>query len=632
MAKFSLIGPSAEWRATEGNPRKAVNWFVHVDDTGGKEKLNWVGTPGTSLNKALAGLARGFHVWGDTSYLVIGAALYSYDGTTLAAVTGGTLQTSTGYVSMAHSPDQLLICDGSQHMYIWDGTTFTEVGNFSTYVNLDSAATIVIAERVVQTEDSDTVVVSSGVATITCAAAHLAYPGNLVWLRLHGESDLNVDMAEILTTPSSTQLTVSTAKADGTYNDSDYTCTFLTASVTCLTEHNASVGDLALISGMLDATLNDTWTINAITSSTVFTFNTYIAAATYLSDAATAAIYSDSLLIAPDRCTYMDGYFVVNNSRVADDMTAQMVFYSALGDGRIFTATRFLEPQRDPDATLVAYANAGNLVLLGTQSTELWFNPGTSDIDPFEPARSAAIPWGVASPWTVTKFAEGIAWVGRKDNSSPVVVVLDGYAAKKISSPPVEKALKDNAASLLTATAYAYVDEGHDFYVLTIGTQTWVYDAATELWHERQSWNGTTWAQHRGRWYGYLGGKHLVTDHTAGNLLELNLGTFTDYVTSASHSIRRLGRSGYVGDTDKWLAHRKVHIDMAHPLTSQSVLLKWSDDGGHTWTDGEIASVSGYETSVEWWRLGASTARVYELTTEMDTQSFIVGAFAEVGT
>jgi hypothetical protein len=82
------------------------------------------------------------------------------------------------------------------------------------------------------------------------------------------------------------------------------------------------------------------------------------------------------------------------------------------------------------------------------------------------------------------------------------------------------------------AIGYCYEQEGHFFYVLNFPTanKTLVYDQASGLWHERQTYNETTNIGGRDRaiCHTYAFGKHIVGDFKNGNLYELDLNTYTD--------------------------------------------------------------------------------------------------------
>jgi hypothetical protein len=625
MPKIALVGPSAVGRSSDSDPRRAFNLYPHKAQ-GGKHEWNWIGTPGTSLNKALAGVARGFHVWNSTAYVVVGSGLYSYDGTTLGASLG-TLATSTGNVSIENSRTQLVITDGSANIYVWDGTTLTTVTSWSDYYLLSATNTIIVANRTVQT--NDVVAVTSGVALVTCSAAHLAYTGDKVTMASHDTTELEGDFT-ITSTPTPTTFTFAVVKADGSYTDGagNYTATFKTATAKLSVSITTTAGAKVVIQYHDVAYFNNEWTINETQTDDHFTFNVDYAAATYAYNGVESYIRTASLDISPDRVAFMDGYFVFNNSttNVAEGIHTGQAYYSGLDDARIIRSARRIIVQRDPDAMLTPYPDRGNILLMGTQSVEVWFNPGSSSTDPFEPARGAAIPWGILGAWTVARMENGIMWLGSQDNGSPCIIHMAGYDPVVVSTPAVEYALKGAYSSLSAATAYSYRDEGHEFYVLSFGTQTWVYDSETKTWHERSTASGA----HCGKWYAYLGGKHLVTDKTYATILEMNLSTSTDWVNGVAVAINRIGQSGSVQADDASIIHRRIHLDIENPTSSAFVTLSWSDDGGHNWTVGRMKSTQGYGRTVEWFRLGrAPVSRIYRFTFDSKQKVFVLGAYLD---
>ncbi len=81
------------------------------------------------------------------------------------------------------------------------------------------------------------------------------------------------------------------------------------------------------------------------------------------------------------------------------------------------------------------------------------------------------------------------------------------------------------------AIGFAYQDEGHIFYVLVFPTAdaTWVYDVATQAWHQR-GWLSSDGSLHRDRanCYASFNGDHLVGDFENGKIYRMSLDIGTD--------------------------------------------------------------------------------------------------------
>lgn len=94
-----------------------------------------------------------------------------------------------------------------------------------------------------------------------------------------------------------------------------------------------------------------------------------------------------------------------------------------------------------------------------------------------------------------------------------------------------------------------------------------------------------------------------------------------DYTTRAV-PIRRMRRSPSIHDEDRWLFHQAFQIDLETGVglvdgqgSDPQVMLRWSDDGGQTWSHEAWTSagrMGEYTRRALWRRLGRSRDRVYE--------------------
>ncbi|MDP5211402.1 hypothetical protein, partial [Microbulbifer sp. 2205BS26-8] len=124
--------------------------------------------------------------------------------------------------------------------------------------------------------------------------------------------------------------------------------------------------------------------------------------------------------------------------------------------------------------------------------------------------------------WSVAKLDETVVWL---DNEGSVRM-LQGTTPMRISTHAIEYAI--SRGRWRDASAWSYTHEGHQFYVLTIpareklpnakGAGTYVYDAATQLWHQRKSYGRDYW---RGGFYAKAFGMHIVGDIDSGRFYEM---------------------------------------------------------------------------------------------------------------
>jgi hypothetical protein len=130
MPRISFAGPTYVARSPNINLERSVNFYVENNPNGSKAPETLIGTPGTSLWATVgSGVIRGKHIFNSLLFVVSGNTLYSVT-TAGVATSRGTLNTSTGRVSMQNNGlavsgiggNQLIIVDGTNG-YIYNVST-----------------------------------------------------------------------------------------------------------------------------------------------------------------------------------------------------------------------------------------------------------------------------------------------------------------------------------------------------------------------------------------------------------------------------------------------------------------------------------------------------------------------------
>lgn len=106
-------------------------------------------------------------------------------------------------------------------------------------------------------------------------------------------------------------------------------------------------------------------------------------------------------------------------------------------------------------------------------------------------------------------------WVGQTTRGGPYVYTLEGYQPRRISTQSVEQALL-RSTDLSAATLWTYQDAGGEFVCLDAPglDTTWVWDAATRLWHERGELYSGVWTPSRITHAAYRSGVMYATGGT----------------------------------------------------------------------------------------------------------------------
>jgi hypothetical protein len=233
----------------------------------------------------------------------------------------------------------------------------------------------------------------------------------------------------------------------------------------------------------------------------------------------------------------------------------------------------------------------------------------------------------------------GLFWLGRDRRGQGIVYRANGYAGVRISTHAVEWQIQQYA-DLSDAIAYTYQQDGHSFYVLVFpsANTTWVYDAATQAWHERAGFVEGAFTRHRGNCQMAFNNKIVVGDFEDGKIYAFDLDDFSD-----NGSIQKWLRSWRALPTGqnnlKRTTQHSLQLDCESGVglnlgqgDDPQVMLRFSDDGGHTWSNEHwksMGKIGQYYKRVIWRRLGMTVKlrdRVYEISGTDPVKIAIMGA------
>jgi hypothetical protein len=353
-----------------------------------------------------------------------------------------------------------------------------------------------------------------------------------------------------------------------------------------------------------------------------------------LSDNTFRAITGEGF-VGSARVSFFDGYFLF----VHPD--TQQFYISGLYDSETEQPLDFASAESSPDNLLALEMERREVLLLGSRSGEIWFNAGAADF-PFAPIAGTAFPYGIAAVHSLRALGT-FYWLsgGDLESGGPQVVRLKGYQPERISTHALEFALQ-SYERVDDAVAYSYQEEGHTFYVLSFpsGNATWAFDLSTGLWAERADLDATTglFKRHRVQHHCYAFGVHLVGGEDDGRVYVQDLAT---YDNDGDPLVRRR-TAPHLHQDRRLLYHSVFELDLetgvgldgaVTPGSDPQLALRWSDDGGRTWSNEHWASAGKqgqYRTRVLWRRLGRSRQRTYEVTISDPVKVALIAARIEV--
>ena len=363
--------------------------------------------------------------------------------------------------------------------------------------------------------------------------------------------------------------------------------------------------------------------------------------------------------------SYLDGYFVFI------EPNSQKIWVTTLLDGTSIDPLDFASAEGSPDNLVSMIVDHREAWLFGTNSVEVWYDAGNPDF-PLQRIQGAYNEIGCAATFSVAKLDNGLFWLGADSRGQGIVYRANGYTGQRISTHAIEYAIAQYG-NISDAIGYTYQQEGHSFYVLIFpsANATWVYDVSTQAWHERAGFDNGSFTRHRSNCQMAYNSEIVVGDYANGNLYAFDLDVYADngatqkwlrswralptgqnnLTRTAHHSLQLDCQSG-VGlnggaETDPTYLITESGLYLitengdylvsvegsSYTLGSDpQVMLRWSDDGGHTWSNehwSPLGKIGVYQQRVFWRRLGMTLKlrdRVYELSGTDPVKIAIMGA------
>lgn len=359
-------------------------------------------------------------------------------------------------------------------------------------------------------------------------------------------------------------------------------------------------GTLDTITGRVDMAYNGTL-ILITTGTSGYTYNVGTTAFAIVSD----ADFPD----AAKTVTWLDGNFIV------DQGSGDEFQISPNGTG--WDALDFATAESNPDGLVRVFADNGELILFGAQTTEFWGTVGSADF-PFAPIKGATQEFGLAARWSVCQFNSGVAALMTNSGGEVQVVFIQGYVPKPISSQELDSII-NRYATVSDASFFAYNLGGHPMLQCAFPSagKTWLYDASSGLWSELQY--GTQGARARGEMGLNYAGKTIVADYEFGNVYNIAPDTYTDN----GETIIREIVSRHIFNGNKRVPINQLYVDMEVGVglatdqgSDPQIMLQVSKDNGATWGTElwtTLGAMGRYLTRVVWRRLGLARDWTFKL-------------------
>lgn len=352
---------------------------------------------------------------------------------------------------------------------------------------------------------------------------------------------------------------------------------------------------------------------------------------TYTASTTTLASDPDSDLVNPTTTGYLNSQYLFDNN---DTTSAKGEFITSAVGSVAIDALDFATAESHPDDLIRIFVFDQLVYMMGSKSFETWFNSGVGR-PPFDRTQGGTKPIGIAGRDAITE--QGLLYF-LDDERIPRK--LAGYDTLPIGNPPLGQAF-DSQSTVSDCIVFSMNLEHQDIIVYTFPTagETWAYSVQTDSWFQlSHGVDGDRW---RGAGHEYVYEKHLIPDHTNGNVYELDFNTYTNNsevmqrqrATATIHS----GLYGEAG-REMWFNRVEFVIDVGEGLTTgqgsdPTLMVRYSDDGGYTWSaidSYSIGETGDYLKKIELFQQGKAFQRVYELTYTDPTDFTLYSAHADI--
>ena len=293
---------------------------------------------------------------------------------------------------------------------------------------------------------------------------------------------------------------------------------------------------------------------------------------------------------------------------------------SAVDEATDVSSLDSVSAEAKPDGIVGAVEHLQELWVFGETHIQVFTDTGASTA-PLRPNRASAIPKGCMNQFTIASIDADLFWVG----NDGVVYVASGYNFQRVSDYGVESSIRTTTdKSTMRATAFNF--GGHSFYILSGPDWTWQYNRSTQAWDRRFSYGLDRWRADQAIQFtgsGESAGKVVLGDYDLGKLYVLSRTAYDEAGTDMVWRARTAPMNAYPNR----ISVDELHLDfvMGVGLNSTAteertpqVGVRWSDDGGNSWSRQLIHSLGtrgDRRGSVRFFGLGTTgeSGRIWEV-------------------
>jgi hypothetical protein len=305
------------------------------------------------------------------------------------------------------------------------------------------------------------------------------------------------------------------------------------------------------------------------------------------------------------------------------DPTRNFAFTSQLADAMDYNTLDRVQAESQPDLLVGQATTHGEWWLFGARTIQPFQDTG-DNTGTFQAVMGEIADVGCAAGATIRKMVDTVLWLG----NDGVVYMADGYSPKRISTYPVEQAIRQ--CNMAGAYAFTFEDRGHKIYYITFPDGfTWGVDVANNEWHRRQSYGMNRW---RVSDIAYSNFNWIAGDYSNGKLYKLDWSNQSeDGQTLERHRTMQIMHND---QNPVIMAGLEVVVDTGEPASvATNMDVRYSTDGAHNWSDWRkmnMGSTGGFRQRLQMRRFGRARQFVFDMRITDAVRADIMAASAMV--
>lgn len=308
-----------------------------------------------------------------------------------------------------------------------------------------------------------------------------------------------------------------------------------------------------------------------------------------------------NLIGLPNFANPADDVVSINGFCVFLETGTNRVFHSNLNNIATYNALDFELITRVPKVVgLLTFR--GQVFIMGeNQILPYTYIGGANFVLQYQP--NSEIPSGINSLHVKARTRQSFCYLGGGENEAPAVWLSTGTYPTRISNDAIEYLIRD-ISTLDQAYIMYFAIDGGEFIALKVGAYCFVYDLVTGRWHQRRSKSGDNEIPWRVSAITKAYGKLIV-----GDAIDGQTGYLSADNTEYGHNVRRSFILQPFDAKGRHVPLKSIVLAMETGYDGDMVL-DWSDDDGHTWSEGLQRGAGGigdYGRHVRWDRLGAAS-------------------------